>query len=62
VLYILLSENLQLFEEACGKGAMKAVQVYDWHKCFQDGRANVSGDPRLVRPATSTNDNMECVQ
>jgi hypothetical protein len=27
-------------KEACGKVATKIEQVYEWHKCFRDGRSS----------------------
>jgi hypothetical protein len=43
------SGTLRLLEEAYGKVAMKKTRVYEWHKCFHDGRASVSDDPPGVR-------------
>jgi hypothetical protein len=42
---------------------MEKERVDEWHKRFRDGRASVIGNPRIGRPATSTNDDsMEHVQ
>jgi hypothetical protein len=39
------SETLRMLAEAYGKAAMKKTQVYEYHKRFHDGRANVIDDP-----------------
>jgi hypothetical protein len=60
----LLQEILWILEEAYGKVEMKKTQVYQWHKCFHDGRASVSGDAPCRRPSTVMDDNKhwECAQ
>jgi hypothetical protein len=51
-----------MFEEAYGTAAMEKTQVYEWHKCFRDGRASVNDGPCCGRPSTERNDeNIESV-
>jgi hypothetical protein len=39
------SETLQMLEEVYDKAAVRKTQVYEWHKCFPDGRMNVNDNP-----------------
>ena len=52
-----------MIQKSFGDGAMNAVQIKVWHKCFKDGQESVESDPRSGRPATSrTPENVERVR
>jgi hypothetical protein len=42
-------------ETLCGNGATEITQIYEWYKCFRDGRSSVNDNSRCGRTSTSTN-------
>jgi AraC-like DNA-binding protein len=42
-----------MLQKAYGESAMKKTSVYEWYKCFQDGRKYFEDDECSGRPRTS---------
>ena len=52
-----------MLTKAYSESAMSKTRVYEWYKCFQDGREDIEDDERPGRPSTSTTDeNVEKVK
>jgi len=50
------SETLALLTVAYGEHATKKSSVFEWHRRFKEGRANVQDDPRSGQPKTQRTD------
>lgn len=54
------TETFNLLKEIYGNECLSLARVFEWFKCFQDGREVVPDDSRPSRPFTSkTDDNIE---
>ena len=57
---IKFSEAFKMLKEAFDDDAMSLSRVYEWYKCFREGREDVKDDAMPGRPSTSiTDDNVE---
>uniref|UniRef100_A0AAG5CPD5 Mos1 transposase HTH domain-containing protein n=1 Tax=Anopheles atroparvus TaxID=41427 RepID=A0AAG5CPD5_ANOAO len=48
------SETIRMLRLAYGDETMNRTSVFEWHKKFKDGRANVQDDARAGRPVSVT--------
>lgn len=57
------TECLKLLEKVYGEDVMSRTQIFEWHKCFKNGREKVEDDPNSGLPSTSkTDDNIARVK
>jgi len=56
------TEWLKRLKEVYGESVMSRTQIFEWHKCFKNGREKVEDDPKSERPSTSKTDNIARVK
>ena len=52
------SETFEMLKEVYGHEALSSDRVFDWHRCFKEGKRFVENDECLGRPSTSRNAEM----
>ena len=56
------TDTIQMIQKAFRDGAMNAVQMKVYHKCFKDGQKSVENDPLSGKSTISrTPENVECI-
>jgi hypothetical protein len=50
------SETLQMLQTVYGESTMTKSNVFEWHKCFREGRENVNNNERQHAPITKSTD------
>lgn len=50
------TETLGMCQQAYGNDSLSRAQIFNWHKCFKEGRENVEDEDRSGRPSTSRTD------
>jgi response regulator of citrate/malate metabolism len=52
------AETHRMLKEAFGEQSLSQERIFEWFKCFKDGRKSVEDDKHSGRPSTSTTTEM----
>jgi hypothetical protein len=52
---------MELIQKSYGDAVLSRTTIFEWHKCFQEGRESVKDDERSGRPTSRTDDNIAAV-
>lgn len=54
------AETIAMMRQAFGANAMTRSKIFEWHKCFREGRISVEDDSRSGRPSTFSTEEKQC--